>query len=59
MDQTGSRMILGVPSPFFPGLPSFQETIKNPGKQRFGFQKNDGCKEWLESTPRMIPGQTN
>ena len=42
--------------------PSFQKTIRTPGKQLFFFflkKKKHGLKEWGESTPRIIasPGK--
>ena len=45
-------MVLGVPSPFVPGILLFRKPSKPKGKQPV-FEKNDGCKEWLEFTLRM------
>ena len=48
--------VLANTSPFFPGIRfSFQKTpSKSKGKQRSVFEKNDGLKEWLESSLSMV-----
>ena len=38
-------LLLGVPSPFFPGILLFRKPSKTSGKQLV-FEKNDGGKEW-------------
>ena len=45
-EQGSSTNAPGVPSPFFPGILLSNKMTKTLGKQRSGFEKSDGWKEW-------------
>ena len=54
----GTPLQCYLPLPFFPGIRIFLEHLRKPRETDPVFEKNDGWKEWLESTLRttIFPG---
>ena len=55
MRHLGFWIVLGVPSPFFPGILLSRKPPESQGKRRSVFEKNEGWKRMeKESTPRLL-----